>query len=95
VQESEDILIEAGDKIRYDALINNLGLLSKLIKDYTEFFDQFGARAKENLTQKQLSKLTGISQGYISEMANNKGPIGKKRARILGKVLGVNYKVFL
>ena len=54
-----------------------------------------GARAKENLTQKQLSSLSGISQGHISEMENNKRPIGKKTARLLGKLLGVSYRVFL
>ncbi len=72
----------------------------------TELFEDFedealpgiallGARTKENITQKQFSKLTGIPQSHISEMENNKRTIGKKRARIIGKALGVSYKVFL
>ncbi len=54
-----------------------------------------GARHKENLTQRQLSELTGIPQRHISEMENAKRPIGKKNARIFAKVLKVSYKVFL
>ncbi|NJL59779.1 MAG: helix-turn-helix transcriptional regulator [Desulfobacteraceae bacterium] len=54
-----------------------------------------GARGKENITQKRLSELTGISQRHISEMENGKRPIGKKTAKILGRALNVGYKVFL
>ena len=54
-----------------------------------------GSRLKEGMTQKRLSELTGIPQSHISEMENGKRPIGKKRAKILGKVLNVGYKVFL
>jgi DNA-binding XRE family transcriptional regulator len=54
-----------------------------------------GARTKEGITQKQLSALTGIPQGHISEIENGKRSIGKKRAKVLGKALNVGYKVFL
>ena len=54
-----------------------------------------GARAKEGLTQKQLSELTGIKQHHISEMENHKRSIGKKNAMKLAKVLNIGYKVFL
>ncbi len=54
-----------------------------------------GARTKEGITQKQLSALTGIPQGHISEMENGKRTIGKKRAKVLGKALNVGYKIFL
>jgi transcriptional regulator with XRE-family HTH domain len=54
-----------------------------------------GSRLKEGMTQKRLSELTGIPQSHISEMENDKRPIGKKRAKILAKVLKVGYKVFL
>jgi DNA-binding XRE family transcriptional regulator len=53
------------------------------------------SRHKENMTQKQLSELTGIPQSHISEMENDKRGIGKKAAKILAKVLNVNYRVFL
>ncbi len=54
-----------------------------------------GSRLKEEMTQQQLSALTGIPQSHISEMENGKRAIGKKRARKLGKALDVNYKIFL
>ena len=54
-----------------------------------------GSRLKEGMTQKELSEMTGIPQSHISEMENGKRPIGKKRAKILAKVLNVGYKVFL
>jgi len=50
---------------------------------------------KQGLTQKELSKSTGSPQSHISEMENDKRPIGKKRAKILAKDLNVGYKVFL
>ena len=53
-----------------------------------------GARTKEDITQKQLSELTGIPQAHISEMENSKRAIGKKRAKVLGKALKVSYKIF-
>jgi len=54
-----------------------------------------GARRKENLTQKQLAEWTGIPQSHISEMENGKRPIGKERAKRLGRVLNISYRVFL
>ena len=55
----------------------------------------FGARMRENLTQAELSEITGIPQSHISEMENGKRPIGKKHARLFAKALNCGYKVFL
>jgi DNA-binding XRE family transcriptional regulator len=54
-----------------------------------------GARGKEGVTQRELSKMTGIPQRHISEMENGKRPIGKEIAKKIGKVLNISYKVFL
>jgi ribosome-binding protein aMBF1 (putative translation factor) len=54
-----------------------------------------GGRCKEGLTQQQLSDITGIPRRHISEMENNKRPIGKERAKKLAKALQVDYRVFL
>ncbi len=54
-----------------------------------------GARQKNNLTQDALSKLTNVPRRHISEMENNRRPIGKGSAKKMGKVLGVDYRVFL
>ncbi|MFH2065339.1 MAG: helix-turn-helix domain-containing protein [Pseudomonadota bacterium] len=54
-----------------------------------------GARFKEDMTQKQLSEVTGIPQRHISMMENGKRPIGKNIAKKLSGVLKVSYKVFM
>ncbi len=53
------------------------------------------ARGRKELTQAQLSKLTGIPQRHISEMENGKRAIGKDRAKIIAESLGVDYRLFL
>jgi len=54
-----------------------------------------GARYREDITQKQLSEITGIPQRHISMMENGKRPIGKEMAKRLVKALNIGYKVFL
>lgn len=54
-----------------------------------------GARGREGLTQKELSQITGIPQGNISDMERGKRKIGVTIAKKLGKALNVSYKVFL
>jgi DNA-binding XRE family transcriptional regulator len=54
-----------------------------------------GARGKEGVTQRELSKMTDIPQRHISEMENGKRPIGKETAKKLGKALNISYKVIL
>jgi transcriptional regulator with XRE-family HTH domain len=54
-----------------------------------------GARTREGLTQTRLSELTGIPQRHLSMMEHGKRTIGKKNARLLAKVLKVDYRVFL
>jgi len=54
-----------------------------------------GARGKEGVTQKWLSDKTGIPQRHISEMENNKRPIGKKNAMKFARALNIDYRVFL
>jgi DNA-binding XRE family transcriptional regulator len=54
-----------------------------------------GARYKENFTQKELARKTGIPQGHISAMENGKMGIGKERAYRLAEALHVDYRIFL
>jgi transcriptional regulator with XRE-family HTH domain len=54
-----------------------------------------GARSKEEITQTELSELTGIPQRHISEMERGKRPIGKESAKKLAKALNTDYRVFL
>jgi len=53
-------------------------------------------RTRQGMTQKQLSKITGIPQRHISEMENSKRGIGKARAKLLAEALQVSdYRIFL
>ena len=54
-----------------------------------------GPRVKECLTQIRLSELTGIPQRHISMMENQRRPIGKKNAKLLAKILNMDYRIFL
>lgn len=54
-----------------------------------------GARAREGLTQVELSQRLGIPQRHISEMEHGKRSIGKEMAKRLAKALRVDYRVFL
>jgi ribosome-binding protein aMBF1 (putative translation factor) len=53
------------------------------------------ARAKEGLSQRQLSELTGIPQRHISEMEKGRRTIGRERAKKLARALKVNFRIFL
>jgi DNA-binding XRE family transcriptional regulator len=54
-----------------------------------------GARYRESMTQVQLAEATGIPRRHISEMENNKRPIGKANARKLAQALRMDYRRFL
>lgn len=54
-----------------------------------------GYRAREELTQKQLAKKSGLKQGHLSAMENNKRPVGVKVAKRLAKALRCDYRRFL
>lgn len=53
------------------------------------------ARMREEMTQKELSKRSGIDQGHISAMENGKRAIGVESAKKLAKVLNTDYRVLL
>jgi DNA-binding XRE family transcriptional regulator len=54
-----------------------------------------GYRYREDLTQQQLTELTGINRRHISEMEHGKRPIGKENAKKLAKVLHCDYRSLL
>ncbi len=54
-----------------------------------------GIRYREELTQVQLSELTGIQRRHISEMESGKRTIGKAIAQKLAAVLRIDYRMLL
>ena len=54
-----------------------------------------GIRLREELSQEELAKLTGISRSNISAMEHGKRPIGKETAKRLAGILKCDYRRFL
>ncbi|MEA3416384.1 MAG: helix-turn-helix transcriptional regulator [Thermodesulfobacteriota bacterium] len=54
-----------------------------------------GSRKRECMTQKGLADQIGVKQVHISQMENEKRPIGKAMAKRLANVLNVDYRIFL
>lgn len=54
-----------------------------------------GARYRENVSQRQLARLTGVSVQNISAMENGRRPLGKEMAKRFAAVLNTDWRVFL
>lgn len=54
-----------------------------------------GARYREDMSQKELAKLSGVSQENISRIENGKRVVGEKLAKKLAKPLKINYLLLL
>ncbi len=54
-----------------------------------------GIRLREDLTQKALAVVTGISRSNISAMEHGKRPIGRETAKKLATALNCDYRRFL
>ncbi len=54
-----------------------------------------GARGRENMTQKELAKRSGVSQENISRIENGKRVVGEKLAKKLAKPLKINYLLLI
>lgn len=54
-----------------------------------------GIRTRENMSQAELSKKTGIAVSNISKLENGARKITEPMAKKLGKALGVDFKKFL
>ena len=53
------------------------------------------AREFNEMTQLELAEVTGLKQGTISDLENNKSTLGAERAKILAKALHVHPAVLL
>lgn len=54
-----------------------------------------GIRLREEMTQENLAKLTGISRSNISAMEHGNRAVGKETAKKLAAVLNCDYRRFL
>lgn len=66
------------------------------IEEFTEIGLMLkGARAKAELTQKEVAEKLGIKTHHISEMEHGKRTIGKAMAHRLAKIFDIDYRLFL
>lgn len=54
-----------------------------------------GARYREDVSQRQLARLTGVSVQNISAMENGRRPIGKDVAKRLAAALNIDWRQLL
>ena len=54
-----------------------------------------GARYREDVSQRKLAKLTGVSVQNISNMEHGRRPIGKDMAKRFAKVLNTDWRLLL
>jgi len=54
-----------------------------------------GARFRENMSQKELARRSGVSQENISRIENGKRGVGEKVAKKLAKPLKIDYQLLL
>jgi DNA-binding XRE family transcriptional regulator len=54
-----------------------------------------GLRYREDMTQKQLAELVGISVQNLSNMEHGRRPIGKDMAKRFAKVLNADWRLLL
>jgi DNA-binding XRE family transcriptional regulator len=86
---------------------SKLGINEEVVseKEHKKFMIQIGSkggitpvnslkayRLREELTQKELAKASGISQSNISAMEKGRRPIGLNIAKKLAKILNCEYK---
>lgn len=54
-----------------------------------------GMRYREDMSQTELAKRSGVSQNEISKIENGKRPVGEKVAKRLAKVLHFDYLLLI
>lgn len=54
-----------------------------------------GMRYREDLSQKDLAKKSGVTQNEISKIENGKRSVGEKVAKRLAKALNFDYKLLM
>jgi hypothetical protein len=88
-KEAKDFLKQIGCQINADIDAK------EVLPDRTPGSLLVGARYREDLTQAQLSEISGMPRRHISEMENNKRPIGKVNAKKLANALNIDYRTLL
>jgi len=96
LSEVEALLKAKGCVVRHDAMPEKESFTSE------EVFPGFhagnslrGARYREDVSQRKLANLTGVSVQNISAMENGRRPIGKEMAKRFAHVLNTDWRLLL
>lgn len=54
-----------------------------------------GIRYRENISQRELAKRSGVNQNEISKIENGKRAVGEKVAKKLAEALHINYQLLM
>lgn len=83
-------------RIEDDSAVNADDVFSSVNRKYTKPGALLrGIRIREGLTQVELALKIHVTQSDISQMENGVRHIGSKVAKRIGKIFGINYRVFL
>ncbi|MCY4046828.1 MAG: helix-turn-helix transcriptional regulator [Candidatus Dadabacteria bacterium] len=96
----KEMLMSTLDEYQNETLIPASVVRQEIRERIGEYFGTPGCylrayRYRADLTQAALAKKADIRQAHLSEMENNKRPIGKVNARKLGKILKFDYRKML
>ena len=69
--------------------------IEELFPDFHAGHSLRGVRYREDVSQRQLAKLTGVSVQNISAMEHGRRPIGKEMAKRSAKVLNTDWRLLL
>ncbi|WP_462137009.1 helix-turn-helix transcriptional regulator [Candidatus Mycalebacterium sp.] len=94
------MMISTLDQYQDEELIPAEVILRQIKEEAGDYYDTPGFnlrayRTRADLTQVALAKKTNIRQTHLSEMENNKRPIGKVLAKKLAKTLNFDYRRLL
>ena len=87
---------EIAEQYKEDSTISTDKVFAEVDKKYTKAGVLLkGLRHREELSQIEFAKKINVTQADLSKMEHGKRPIGKKIAKRIEAVFGVNYKSFL
>lgn len=87
---------DIAEQYKEDTTISADEVFAEIDKKYTKAGVLLkGLRYREGLNQVEFAKKIKVSQSDLSKMEHGRRPIGKKIAKRIEAVFGVNYKSFL
>ncbi len=98
-KEQKDNFLQTAKRFQFEETakpVNAMEALNEYIdREYLPGITLKVHRKNANLTQKTLADKLGVKQHHISEMENNKRPIGKELAKKIAAAFHTDYREYL